>query len=70
MRVVETMSDEAHGGRDAAAVDITIGISACLLGEKVRFDGGHKRDAYLNDTLSRFVRFVPVCPEVDVGICR
>ena len=48
--------------------DIRIGISACLLGEKVRFDGGHKRDGYINETLSQFVQFVPVCPEVDIGL--
>ena len=51
-----------------ADYDIKIGISACLLGEKVRFDGGHKRDGYINETLSRFVQFVPVCPEVDIGL--
>lgn len=47
---------------------INIGISACVLGEKVRFDGGHKRDAYITETLSRHVRFVPMCPEVDIGL--
>ena len=47
---------------------IKIGISACLLGEKVRFDGGHKRDAYITDILGPFVTFVPVCPEVEIGL--
>ena len=47
---------------------IRIGISQCLLGEKVRFDGGHKRDAFLVDTFGRFVEWVPVCPEVDIGL--
>ena len=46
---------------------IRIGISACLLGEEVRFDGGHKRDSFLTDVLGRFVEFVPVCPEVEAG---
>jgi uncharacterized protein YbgA (DUF1722 family)/uncharacterized protein YbbK (DUF523 family) len=49
------------------ASPIRIGISACLLGEEVRFDGGHKRDSFLTDVLSRFVEFVPVCPEVEAG---
>src|SRR5436190_940229 len=46
---------------------IRIGISACLLGREVRFDGGHKRDAFLTDTFGRFVDWVPVCPEVEAG---
>jgi uncharacterized protein YbgA (DUF1722 family)/uncharacterized protein YbbK (DUF523 family) len=45
-----------------------IGISSCLLGNEVRHDGGHKRDRYLTDTLARFVEFVPVCPELEVGM--
>lgn len=47
---------------------IRLGVSSCLLGEKVRFDGGHKLDHFLTDTLGRFVEFVPVCPEVEVGL--
>ena len=43
-------------------------ISACLLGEKVRYDGGHKRDPFLNETLGSFVEWVRVCPEVDCGL--
>lgn len=46
---------------------IRLGISACLLGEKVRYDGGHKHDCYLTDTLGRYVEYVPVCPEVEAG---
>ena len=45
-----------------------IGISACLLGDQVRFDGGHKRDAFLTDILSPHVEWVRVCPEVEVGM--
>ncbi len=45
-----------------------IGISACLLGEKVRHNGGHKRDLFVTEILSRFVEWVPVCPEVEVGM--
>jgi uncharacterized protein YbgA (DUF1722 family)/uncharacterized protein YbbK (DUF523 family) len=47
---------------------IRLGISTCLLGEKVRYDGGHKLDHFLVDTLGRFVEYVPVCPEVELGL--
>jgi uncharacterized protein YbgA (DUF1722 family)/uncharacterized protein YbbK (DUF523 family) len=47
---------------------IRIGISACLLGEEVRHDGGHQRDAYLTGVLARHVTWVPVCPEMEVGM--
>jgi len=47
---------------------IRILISSCLLGEKVRYDRGHKREGYLVETLGRFVEWVPVCPEVDCGL--
>jgi uncharacterized protein YbgA (DUF1722 family)/uncharacterized protein YbbK (DUF523 family) len=46
---------------------IRIGISSCLLGEPVRFDGGHKRDSFLTETFGAFVEWVPVCPEVECG---
>ena len=47
---------------------IKLGISACLLGENVRYDGGHKLDRFLTDTLGRYVEYVPVCPEVECGL--
>lgn len=47
---------------------IAVGVSACLLGEKVRYDGGHKHDRYITGTLGRFFTFVPVCPEVECGL--
>ncbi|BCG46231.1 COG1683: Uncharacterized conserved protein / Hypothetical protein YbgA [Citrifermentans bremense] len=47
---------------------IKIGVSSCLLGEKVRYDGGHKHDRYVTDVLGRFFQFVPVCPEVMCGM--
>ena len=53
---------------DAGGRPIRVGISACLLGDKVRFDGGHKRDAFLTETFGRFVEWVPVCPEVECGL--
>lgn len=46
---------------------IRVGISSCLLGETVRFDGGHKRDPFLTETFGRCVEWVPVCPEVECG---
>lgn len=45
-----------------------LAISACLMGERVRYDGGHKHDPFLTQTLGRFVEWVPVCPEVECGL--
>ena len=45
-----------------------IGISACLLGQHVRYDGGHKKDAFVTGVLARFVSLVAVCPEVELGL--
>jgi uncharacterized protein YbgA (DUF1722 family)/uncharacterized protein YbbK (DUF523 family) len=45
-----------------------VGISTCLLGENVRYDGGHKLDRYLKDVVGQFVGWVPVCPEVECGM--
>jgi len=55
--------------RQSAAIQgpIRILVSSCLLGEKVRYDGGHKRDPFLAETLRRFVEYVPVCPEIECG---
>ncbi|MFA6687517.1 MAG: DUF523 domain-containing protein, partial [Desulfuromonas sp.] len=47
---------------------IRLGISSCLLGHKVRFDGGHKMNRYLHDTLAPYVEYVPVCPEKEIGL--
>src|SRR2546426_12840304 len=47
---------------------IRIGVSACLLGRPVRYDGGHRRDAFLVETFGRYVEWVPVCPEVELGL--
>lgn len=47
---------------------VRIGISSCLLGENVRFDGGHKRDEFLTGRLGRYVEWVPVCPEMEIGL--
>jgi uncharacterized protein YbgA (DUF1722 family)/uncharacterized protein YbbK (DUF523 family) len=47
---------------------LRIGISSCLLGDEVRFDGGHKRDVFLTQVLAPYVEWVRVCPEVEVGM--
>jgi len=47
---------------------IKLGVSKCLLGENVRYDGGHKLDRFIRDTLGEYVDFVPVCPEVECGM--
>jgi len=47
---------------------IKVGISACLLGEKVRYDGGHKLDKYISDTLGNYFEWFPLCPEVEYGL--
>ena len=45
-----------------------IGISSCILGNPARWNAGHKLDKYLTNTLGQFVEYVPVCPEVEVGL--
>jgi uncharacterized protein YbgA (DUF1722 family)/uncharacterized protein YbbK (DUF523 family) len=47
---------------------VRLGISACLLGREVRWDGGHRRDPFLTDLLGRFAEWVPVCPELELGL--
>jgi uncharacterized protein YbgA (DUF1722 family)/uncharacterized protein YbbK (DUF523 family) len=47
---------------------IKLGISTCLLGRNVRYDGGHQLDRFLTDTLGQYVEYVPVCPEVECGL--
>ena len=57
--------------RQGTSVDsptIRLGVSSCLMGEEVRFDGGHKRDTFLINVLSRYVEWVRVCPEVGIGL--
>ena len=47
---------------------LEVGISSCVVGEKVRFNGGHRRSAFCADTLAEYVRFVPICPEMGIGL--
>ena len=51
-----------------SAKPMRLGISACLLGQKVRFDGGHKHDNYITDVLARWFELVPMCPEIEIGL--
>ncbi|MFY9820163.1 MAG: DUF523 domain-containing protein [Thermoanaerobaculia bacterium] len=53
---------------NTAPPKLRIGISSCLLGQEVRYNGGHKRDDFLTDVLGPFVEWVPVCPEVELGL--
>ncbi len=53
---------------DKALERIRLGVSRCLLGENVRYDGGHQLDRFIRDTLGQYVDFVPVCPEVECGL--
>jgi len=59
---------ESAGSSENQAAKPLVGISTCLLGENVRYDGGHKLNRYLSDMLGRYVEFVPVCPEVECGL--
>lgn len=54
--------------RESRFPRVKIGVSSCLLGQEVRYDGGHKRDQFLVDSLSRYADFVPICPEVAIGL--
>lgn len=47
---------------------IRLGVSSCLLGNRVRYDGDHKRDSFITDTLGQFFEFVTVCPEMVIGM--
>ncbi len=47
---------------------VRVGISSCLLGEKVRFDGGHKHDSLITSVLGKYFEWVPICPEVEIGL--
>ena len=53
---------------DRQGPGIRLGVSSCLLGERVRFDGNHKQDSFLTGTLGQFFEWVPVCPEVAIGL--
>jgi uncharacterized protein YbgA (DUF1722 family)/uncharacterized protein YbbK (DUF523 family) len=52
----------------AAEVRPRVGVSSCLLGEPVRYNGGHSRNRFVSDVLARYVDWVPVCPEIEIGL--
>ena len=54
--------------KTSSSETIKIGISSCLLGEHVRFDSGHKKNAYITGVLEDFFEFLPFCPEVEIGL--
>lgn len=54
--------------RNATPGPIRVAISSCLLGQSVRYDGGHTRNAYITETLGSVFEFVPFCPEVAIGM--
>jgi len=61
---IMTVDDAEH----ASDKEIVIGVSACLLGEQVRFDGGHKHQSYITETLGKFFTFKSFCPEMAIGL--
>jgi uncharacterized protein YbgA (DUF1722 family)/uncharacterized protein YbbK (DUF523 family) len=61
---VELMSTGSHETKTT----IRLGVSSCLLGEKVRYNGEHKLDRFIRDTLGQYIEYVPVCPEVECGL--
>ncbi|MCG8413191.1 MAG: 2-thiouracil desulfurase family protein, partial [Pseudomonadales bacterium] len=66
-RVSDMSSDKSKeeqlpDNEPAAMAKIPVGISSCLLGERVRFDGGHKGHSYITGTLGEYFEFKPFCP--------
>ena len=62
------MSDQAQNTFEFGAGRVRLGVSACLLGARVRFDGGHKRNRFITEELGAHFEFVPFCPEVAIGM--
>ena len=61
------MSDKASSTRPASE-PLRVGISSCLLGAEVRFDGGHKHDRYITGMLAKHFELIPICPEMAIGL--
>lgn len=68
MKTTHSAAKPSESIKESFPSTLRIGISRCLLGDEVRFDGGHKRDGFLADTFSQFVEWVPVCPEFEAGL--
>ena len=47
---------------------IPVGVSSCLIGDKVRYDGGHKLNKYISDTLGQYFEWIKFCPEMAIGL--
>ena len=62
------MEPALNESSEAAEEKIPVGISSCLLGEQVRYDGGHKRHSWITGTLGKYFELHPFCPEVDIGL--
>lgn len=62
------MTDSSITTADAVRAKIPIGISSCLLGQRVRYDGGHKSHSYITRTLGEYFDFRPFCPELEIGL--
>ena len=62
------VSIEQESSNEGQLKKLPIGISSCLLGERVRYDGGHKNNAYINGTLGEYFEFRPFCPELAIGL--
>jgi uncharacterized protein YbgA (DUF1722 family)/uncharacterized protein YbbK (DUF523 family) len=58
----------SHAAQPIDTKRIPVGISACLLGEKVRYDAQHKRSNYCNEVLAEYFDFKPFCPEMAIGL--
>lgn len=68
--MVQTKEQRPESWRKWHSADqpLRLGVSTCLLGENVRFDAGHCRDRFVTDTLGQWIEYVPVCPEVEMGM--
>ncbi len=62
------MEPDVSQAEDASGAKIPVGVSSCLLGDQVRYDGGHKRHSYITGTLGKYFEFRPFCPEVEIGL--
>ena len=65
---VNRIRDKTRDREETAIEKIRVGISACLLGQNVRYDGGHRHDRNIADTFGRWFEWTPVCPEVEYGL--
>ncbi len=62
------MNNDEHPNYKPARIPLRLGVSACLLGHEVRYDGQHRLNQFIVDDVTAFAELVPVCPEVEVGL--